>query len=31
VKSGAKVHKPIHGARLTDVLARVQQLAKGLQ
>ena len=31
VKSGAKVHKPIHGARLTDVLARVHQLAKGLQ
>lgn len=30
VKSAAQVHEPLHAARLTDVLDRVQQLAKGL-
>lgn len=30
-ESNAQVHEPVDGARLTDVVARVQQLAKGLQ
>lgn len=30
-KSSAQIREPVHGARLTDVLARVQQLPKALQ